>query len=72
MKTSVSKSTTASRARNSIVYQSVDELAREIQVSRHAVYAGLRNGTIPHIRLGKRFVISKDAIANWLSNGGKK
>jgi excisionase family DNA binding protein len=71
MKTSASKGTSANRTSNSIVYQSVDELASEIKVSRHAVYAGLRKGTIPHIRLGKRFVISREAIANWLSSGGK-
>ena len=47
-------------------YESVDELAAELGISRQSVYTGLRAGTIPSIRLGKRFVIPRAAIAEWL------
>jgi excisionase family DNA binding protein len=73
METSPARNSSASdRDRNGIIYQSVAELAQELGVSRHAAYSGLRNGTIPHRRLGKRFIISKTAIANWLSGSGPK
>jgi excisionase family DNA binding protein len=52
------------------VYSSADELARELGVSRVAVYAGLRAGTIPSIRLGKRFILPRAAIARWLESAG--
>jgi excisionase family DNA binding protein len=50
---------------------SPDELARTLGVSRHGVYEGLRNGSIPSIRLGKRFVIPRSAIDRWLQTAGK-
>ena len=54
--------------RASAIYQSVEELAREIGISRQSAYAALRNNTIPHIRLGKRYILPKAAIAEWLRN----
>lgn len=56
---------------SSAVYSSVDELAHEIGVSRAAVYKGLRAGTIPSIRLGKRFILPRAAIARWLESAGE-
>lgn len=47
----------------------VDELARLLGVSRQAVYNGLRLGLIPCIRLGKRYVLPKAAISEWLRRG---
>jgi excisionase family DNA binding protein len=54
--------------KESAIYQSVEELAREIGISRQSAYAALRNNTIPHIRLGKRYILPKAAIAEWLRN----
>jgi len=45
-----------------------DELAHELGVARGSVYRGLRDGTIPSIRLGKRFVIPKAAVEELLRN----
>lgn len=45
-----------------------DELAALLGVARGAVYKGLRDGTIPSIRLGKRFVIPKAAVDELLRN----
>jgi excisionase family DNA binding protein len=56
--------------KNSAIYESVEELAREIGISRQSAYAALRNNTIPHIRLGKRYILPKAAIAEWLKNPG--
>jgi excisionase family DNA binding protein len=52
-------------------YPSVDALAAELGISRQAAYSGLRNKTIPHIRIGKRFIIPRSAIADWLRAAGK-
>lgn len=45
---------------------SPDKLAKKLKVGRQAVYEGLRNRTIPSIKLGKRFIIPKAAIEEWL------
>jgi excisionase family DNA binding protein len=47
------------------VYSSVDEFAREIGISRNMAYTGLREGTIPAIRIGKRFIIPRAAVRAW-------
>jgi len=53
-------------------YLSVEDFAREIGISRQAAYAGLRRGEIPHIRLGKRFILPKTAIAEWLRTASQR
>ena len=72
MKTAAPRGTKArqvhARHQTSAIYQSVEELAREIGISRQSAYAALRNNTIPHIRLGKRYILPKAAIAEWLRN----
>jgi excisionase family DNA binding protein len=60
-----SKGTHMKKQSNATVYSSADELARELGVSRTAIYAGLRAGTIRSIRLGKRFILPRAAIARW-------
>jgi excisionase family DNA binding protein len=50
---------------------SPEELARTLSVSRHGIYTGLRNGSIPSIRLGRRFVIPRAAINDWLRTAGR-
>jgi excisionase family DNA binding protein len=48
------------------VYPNVKAFADEIGICHQVAYRGLRDGTIPSIRLGKRFIISKDAVRDWL------
>jgi excisionase family DNA binding protein len=48
------------------VFKSVDELATEINLSRAKTYEGLRSGAIPSIRVGKRFILPRQAIRRWL------
>jgi excisionase family DNA binding protein len=55
---------------NRSIYGSVDELANELGISRQSAYAALRHGKIPSIRLGKRFIIPRSAIAEWLRRPG--
>jgi len=56
--------------RNETTYASVDELAKELRISRQAAYAALHRGIIPSIRIGKRFVLPRAAIAEWLRTAG--
>ncbi len=54
---------------NGPTFASVDEFARTIGISRASAYAGLRDGSIPHIRIGKRrYIIPRAAIDQWLKN----
>jgi excisionase family DNA binding protein len=52
------------------VFETVDELAAELGLSRHSTYQHLRSGKIPSIRLGKRFIVPRAAIAEWLRTAG--
>jgi excisionase family DNA binding protein len=53
-------------------FPSVDAFAQHIGISRKSAYDGLRNGSIPCIRLGKRFIIPRAAIAEWLRTAGQQ
>jgi excisionase family DNA binding protein len=57
---------------NGTTYPSVDALAKELRVSRQVVYAALHRGVIPSIRIGKRFVLPRSAIAEWLRTAGNR
>jgi excisionase family DNA binding protein len=52
------------------VFDSVDDLAAYLGMSRHNTYRELRAGNIPAIRLGKRFIIPRSAIERWLDSAG--
>jgi len=52
------------------VYPSVYLLARDLGISRQAAYEGLRRKSIPSIRVGKRFIIPRAAIQEWLRTAG--
>ncbi len=52
-------------------YPSVDALADELGISRKSTYDGLRRGDIPSIRLGKRFILPRAAIQEWLRTAGR-
>jgi excisionase family DNA binding protein len=57
---------------NEAVYPSVDSLATALGLSRQSTYVALREGRIPAIRLGKRFIIPRAAISEWLRTAGKQ
>ncbi len=43
-----------------------DEVATSLAVDRKTVYAAVLRNEIPHRRLGKRILFSRDALALWL------
>lgn len=45
---------------------SADEVAAFLDVDRKTVYAAVLRNEIPHRRLGKRILFSRDALALWL------
>jgi excisionase family DNA binding protein len=53
-------------------YHSVGELAADIGLSERSTRAALRRGEIPHIRVGRRFILPKAAIADWLRTAGRR
>jgi excisionase family DNA binding protein len=44
---------------------SVPEVARRLEIGRLAVYAILEQGILPRIRLGRRWIITRYAYAQW-------
>ena len=52
-------------------YRSVAALAEDIGLSERSTRSALRRGEIPHIRIGRRFILPKAAIAEWLRTAGR-
>jgi excisionase family DNA binding protein len=44
---------------------SAPEIARRLNVGRQAVYSMLEQGIIPGVRLGRRWIITRQAYENW-------
>src|ERR1700693_1204186 len=53
-------------------YHSVAALAADIGLSERSTRSALRRGEIPHIRVGRRFILPKAAIADWLRTAGQR
>src|ERR1700733_11108429 len=51
-------------------YRSVAALAADLGLSERSARGALRRGEIPHIRVGRRFILPKAAIAEWLRTAG--
>ena len=47
-------------------YRSVAVLAADLGLSERSTRSALRRGEIPHIRIGRRFILPRAAIAEWL------
>jgi excisionase family DNA binding protein len=52
-------------------YPSVRALAEDLHLGYQKTYAALREGKIPSIRIGKRFVLPRQAIQDWLKTAGQ-
>jgi excisionase family DNA binding protein len=48
---------------------SVKEAAALLGVSADLVYEWCRRGEIPHRRMGRRILISREGLARWLADG---
>lgn len=57
---------------NGRVTYTVEQLAAVLGLGRGATYAALRRSAIPAIRIGRRFIIPKAAIAEWLRGPERK
>jgi excisionase family DNA binding protein len=55
---------------NSLIYPSVRALADELGISLALAYRHLADGSIPAVRLGNRYIISKSAIQRRLAEAG--
>lgn len=53
-------------------YRSVSALAADLGLSERSTRSALRRGEIPHIRVGRRFILPRAAIAEWLRTAGRK
>lgn len=56
---------------NQSTYPSVAALAKDIGLSERSTRSALRRGEIPHIRVGRRFILPRAAIAEWLRSAGR-
>ena len=56
---------------NQSTYPSVAALAEDIGLSERSTRSALRRGQIPHIRVGRRFILPRAAIADWLRAAGR-
>lgn len=52
-------------------YPSVAALAADIGLSERSTRSALRRGEIPHIRIGRRIILPRAAIAEWLRLAGR-
>jgi len=51
-------------------YPSVAALAKDIGMCERSVRDALRRGEIPHIKIGKRYILPRAAIQRWLTEAG--
>lgn len=49
----------------------VDELCAVLGMGKRQAYDALRDGKIPCLRFGKRYIIPRAAVAKWLESVGK-
>jgi excisionase family DNA binding protein len=49
---------------------SVPEIARRLDIGRLAVYSMLEKGIIPGVRLGRRWIITRQAYMTWENTCG--
>ena len=45
----------------------VDEAAKLLRISRGLAFTAVRNGTLPHLRIGRRILIPRDALLTTLT-----
>jgi len=50
---------------------SVRQTAAQLGVSEDAVYALVRSGGLPHKRVGRRIIIPRSALEQWLNDGDR-
>ncbi|MEN8905841.1 MAG: helix-turn-helix domain-containing protein [Clostridiales bacterium] len=51
---------------NTKLVYSVQETSKILNIGMNRIYKLLRDNTIPNVRLGKKIIIPKKALENWL------
>ncbi len=46
---------------------SVEEIAKLLRIARGVAYQGVRDGEIPAVRMGRRWLIPRDRFHAWLN-----
>jgi excisionase family DNA binding protein len=46
------------------------ETAKLLRISRGSCYEALKANVIPNVRVGKRFLVPRHALMEWLNGGG--
>ncbi len=49
----------------------VEQAAEVLCISRGLAFAAVRAGHIPHVRLGRRILVPRDALRDMLASGGR-
>ena len=62
---------TKQSANEGSAYPSVAALAGDLGMCERSVRDALRRGEIPCIRIGKRYILPRAAIAEWLRTAGR-
>jgi excisionase family DNA binding protein len=52
-------------------YPSMAALAEELGMCERSTRDAVRRNEIPHIRIGKRYILPRAAIADWLRTAGQ-
>ena len=50
----------------------VDEAAALLKVSKKTIYNRVKAGTIPHARLGRKLLFTRQKLVQWVADGGDK
>ncbi|NPV72169.1 MAG: helix-turn-helix domain-containing protein [Firmicutes bacterium] len=48
----------------------VDQAAQFLHVSRNTAYELVRRGVLPHAHVGRRIVLSRQQLVQWVESGG--
>ena len=51
-----------------IVTYTIADLVVRIGLSRNSVYAGIRRGEIPSLKVGSRYILPRASIDRWLAS----
>ena len=47
----------------------VDEAAEFLRISRNSLYDAINRDEVPHRRIGRRIILSKEILFRWVSGG---
>ena len=50
------------------MFKSIAETSKITGLSQHFLYDGCRNGTIPHIKSGKKFLLNPEKVVEYLNS----